>query len=136
MSIEEEYSDVLQNIKQAIIADYQDNPELIDSDVETAISYLVELYGAKAQGRISGYPKPEGNAAAVVKSVKQMCNWRLGKEKIKIEDESGQIFEIGLKELELERLEIPVIVDCLKKIQSSIKFWSEKHGKQGYLNYG
>jgi hypothetical protein len=27
------------------------------------------------------------------------------------------------------------IIDCLKRIQSSIKFWTQKGGRQGYLNF-
>ena len=84
MNVEEQYQDVLQNLEEAIIAYYRENPELIDLEVE---------------------------------------------------DESGEIQEVGLKELELEQLKPSEIVACLKKIQSSVKFWTKKHGRQGYLNF-
>ncbi len=135
MSIEEEYSDVLQNLEQAIIGYYNQNPTLIDSEVETAISYLVKFYSAEVQGKTSTYPKPKGISLEVADSVKEMCEWRLGRERLKVEDESGEITEVGLKELELEQLKPSQIVTCLKRIQSSVKFWTKKHGRQGYLNF-
>ena len=104
MSIEEEYSDVLQNLKQAIIAHYQDNPELIDSEVETAISWLIKFYAAETQGKTSTYLKPRGISLDVADSVKEMCEWRLGRGKLKVEDESGEITEVALEEIELEQL--------------------------------
>ncbi len=135
MSIEEEYSDVLQNLEEAIIAHYRDSPELIDAEVETAISYLVKFYSAEVQGKTSSYREPKKLAKEVAQSVKQMCEWRLGREKLEVEDESGQITQIAAAEMELELLKSEQIVACLKRIQSSIKFWSKKHGRQGYLNF-
>ena len=135
MSIEEEYLDVLQNLEEAIIGYYNQNPTLIDAEVETAISWLIKLYAAEVQGKTSTYPKPRGIALEVAHSVKEMCEWRLGREKLKVEDESGEITEVGLKEMELEQLQLSEIVVCLKKIQSSVKFWTKKHGRQGYLKF-
>ena len=135
MSIEEEYLDVLQNLEEAIIGYYNQNPELIDAEVETAISWLVKFYSAEVQGKTSTYPKPRGIAKDVADSVKEMCEWRLGREKLKVEDESGQITQVAAEEMELQKLEPSEILACLKKIQSSVKFWSKQHGRQGYLKF-
>ncbi len=67
--------------------------------------------------------------------VKEMCEWRLGREKLKVEDESGEITEVAAAEMELQKLEPSEIVACLKRIQSSVKFWTKKPGRQGYLNF-
>jgi hypothetical protein len=40
MRIEEEYSDVLQNIESAIVTVYESSPELVDRDVLSAIESL------------------------------------------------------------------------------------------------
>ncbi len=135
MTIEDQYSDVLQNLEEAIIAHYRDNPELIDAEVETAISYLVKFYSAEVQGKTSSYREPKKIAGEVAQSVKQMCEWRLGREKLEVEDESGEITEVAAEEMELEQLEPSEIVACLKRIQSSVKFWTKKHGRQGYLKF-
>ena len=135
MSVEEKYEDVLQNLESAIVGYYRENPELIDAEVETAISWLVKLYSAQAQGKTSSYREPRGVSAEVGKSVKQMCEWRLGREKLEVEEESGQGQGLEITELEISPLEPKEIVACLKRIQSSIKFWTKKHGRQGYLNF-
>ncbi len=121
MSIEDEYEDVLQNLEQAIIGYYNQNPTLIDSEVETAISWLIKVYSAEVQGKTSTYPKPKGISFDVADSVKEMCEWRLGRERLKVEDESGEITEVAAEEMELQKLEPSEILACLKKIQSSIK---------------
>ncbi len=135
MNVEDEYQDVLQNLEEAIIGYSRQNPELIDSEVETAISWLIKVYSAESQGKTTGYRQPKGISLEVADSVKQMCEWRLGRNKLEVEDESGQLQEVGLKELELEPLTPEQIVACLKKIQSSVKFWTKEHGRQGYLNF-
>ncbi len=135
MSIENEYEDVLQNLEQAIIGYYNYNPELIDAEVETAISWLIKLYAGEVEEKISTYPQPKGISLDVADSVKEMCEWRLGNGKLKVEDESGQITEVAAEEMELELLKPEQIVACLKRIQSSIKFWTKKPGRQGYLKF-
>ena len=40
MSDYDQYSDVLPNLEEAIIAHYRDSPELIDAEVETAIAIM------------------------------------------------------------------------------------------------
>ena len=136
MSIEDEYEDVLQNLEQAIIGYYNQNPTLIDSEVEIAISWLIKFYAAETQGKSSSYPKPRGIALEVIDSVKEMCEWRLGRERLKVEDESGEITEVAAAEMELQKLTPSEIVVCLKKIQSSVKFWTKKPDRQGYLKQG
>ena len=133
MSVEEEYQDVLQNLESAIIAYYRAHPDLIDAEVETAISWLVKLYNAEAQGKTSSYRVPRGVSGEVGGLVQQMCEWRLGRQKLSVEELEGQ--GLDLKELEIEKLEPREIAACLKRIQSSIKFWTKKAGRQGYLNF-
>ena len=135
MTIEDEYEDVLQNLEQAIIGYYNQNPTLIDSEVDTAISWLIKVYSAETQGKTSTYPKPRGISLDVADSVKEMCEWRLGRAKLKVEDESGEITEVAAAEMELQKLNPSEIVACLNSIQSSVKFWRGQHGRQGYLNF-
>lgn len=130
MKVEEEYEDVLQNLEGAIIMYYREKPELIDGEVERAIDWLIRIYGAEAQGKKSGQKAPRGTSGEVAEVVKQICDWRLGREEIEVEEEQGEV-KGGLK----ESLEPIVLVECLKRIKSSIKFWTKKGGRQGYLDY-
>ncbi len=133
MSVEEEYQDVLQNLESAIIAYYREHPDLIDAEVDTALSWLVKLYNAEAQGKTSSYRVPRGVSGEVGELVQQMCEWRLGRQKLEVEELEGK--GLGIKELEIEKLEPREIVACLKRIQSFLKFWTKKAGRQGYLNF-
>ena len=134
LNIEEEYEDIIQNLEESIVMCYLSHPDLIDAEVETAMDWLVKLYSAQAQGKTSSYQEPTGVSAEVANSVQQMCEWRLGREKLAVEDEAGQIIKLGIQDLELEKLELKQIVICLKRIQSSIKLWANKTETQGYFH--
>lgn len=126
MAIEDEYQDVLQNIEFGIIQVYRETPDLIDAEVLTAIDALVRLYGAEAQGKTIGTRPVRGIAKQVMESVQEMCEWRLGRSQLQ---NTGDFPEAPSPK------SLDEIVACLKRIQSSIKFWTQKGGRQGYLNF-
>jgi hypothetical protein len=125
MAVEDEYLDVLQNIEAAIIAVYTENSDLIDSEVATALDALIRIYGAEAQGKsISGRPV-RGMAKEVMDNIQPVCEFRLGRQ-----DFNGQPSDLTISPITPD-----IIVSCLKRLQSSIKFWTQKGGRQGYLNF-
>ena len=126
MAIEEEYEDVLQNIEFGIIQIYKENPDLIDAEVATALEALVRIYGAEAQGKSISTRPIRGVSKKVMESVQQMCEWRLGRATIANPK--------GIAKAP-PTVEVDTIVACLKRIQSSIKLWTQKGGRQGYLNF-
>ncbi len=130
MSIEEKYQDVLYDIETAIVMCYREHPDLIDAEVEAALDWLVRCYRAEAQGKTSAYRKPKGNSAQVAESVKVMCDRRLGREKLEATDEKGNPVELDIGSKTPSE-----IVTCLKRIKSSVKLWTKKGGRQGYLNF-
>ena len=127
MAIEEEYEDVLQNIESGIIQIYKENPDLIDAEVATALEALVRIYGAEAQGKSISSRPIRGVSKKVMESVQQMCEWRLGR--ATIGDPKSNLAKAT------PTVEVDTIVACLKRIQSSIKLWTQKGGRQGYLNF-
>ncbi|MEA5567513.1 hypothetical protein [Anabaena sp. UHCC 0399] len=128
MSVEDKHLDVLQNIEFVIMQVYQERPDLIDAEVMTAIESLIRVYSAEAQGR-SGASRPiRGISAQVTEQVKAICELRLGRTSI-----SGNAIQ-PLDE-QMTPKTVTEIVDCLKRIQSSIKLWTNKGGRQGYLNF-
>lgn len=127
MAIEEKYEDVLENIEFGIIQIYKENPDLIDAEVATAIEALVRIYGAEAQGKSISNRPIRGVSKKVMESVQQMCEWRLGRATI---DNPKDKFAKAPPTVEVD-----TIVACLKRIQSSIKLWTQKGGRQGYLNF-
>ena len=126
MTFEEDYQDVLQNLEATIIMFWQENPDLIDAEVETALDWLIRLYNAQIQGRSFSRPL-RGISRKVADSVKEMCEIRLGRSQLT--DEEGNVI------LEIGHMTVDEIVECLKRIKSSVKFWTKEHGRQGYLNF-
>jgi len=130
MSFEEEYEDVLHNLESAITICYREHPDLIDAEVDVGLELLVKYYSAEAQGKTIAYRKPKGSSGIVADAVKEMCDWRLGRENLAATNEEGNPVE-----LEIESKTPSEIVACLKRIKSSIKLWTRKGGRQGYLDF-
>lgn len=125
---EKKYEAALQSLESAIAQVYQSNPELVDLQVQTAIEYLVRIYNAEAQGRTASPPEPKGISGEVAGSVQVVCELHLGR--AELEDEAGQPIN-----LDIPLRSASEIVACLKRIDSSIKFWNKKSGRQGYLGF-
>jgi len=127
MNVEEEHQDVLQNIEFSIVQLYRADPDLIDAEVLTAIEALIRLYSAEAQGKSISTRPLRGLTKQVMDAVQLMCEWRLGRSTL-TDDEERSPEPPPPKNVD-------DIVACLKRIQSSIKLWSQKGGRQGYLKF-
>ena len=126
-NVEEDFQDVLQNLEVAIIDYYRSHPDLIDAEVLNAIQYLIRKYGAEEKGTtVSGRPL-RGTTKKMAEAVQEMCEFRLGRSPL--EAENGKPLEMP------EAIAVSDLLACLKRIESSIKFWSKERGRQGYLNY-
>jgi hypothetical protein len=123
MAVEDQHLDVLQNIEFAIMQVYESTPDLIDTEVFKAIEAVTRIYSAEAQGRSGSALSVKGISAEVAEQVREACETRLGRASAGNIDES------------MEPKTLTDIIDCLKRIQSSIKFWTQKGGRQGYLNF-
>jgi hypothetical protein len=84
---------------------------------------VTRIYSAEAQGKSGSALAIRGISAEVAEQVKETCEMRLGRATVIDIDKS------------IEPKTLTDIVDCLKRIQSSIKFWTQKGGRQGYLNF-
>ena len=121
MSVEEEHFDVLQNMEFEIVQVYRSTSDLIDAEVLNAIESLIHSYNLEIKGGFAASPKVKGLSATVATAVKDACEIRLGR--------GSNADEL------IEPKTIQNIVDCLKRIQSSIKLWTKKNGRKGYLEY-
>lgn len=133
MRVQEEHQDVLHSIEFAIIQVYRQVPELIDAEVQTAIEALIRIYGAEAQGKSIATRPLKGVTKQVMEGVQAMCEWRLGRAQPK-DPAIGIVQDID-EVNSLPPKTADNILACLKVIQLSIKFWTQKGGRQGYLNY-
>jgi hypothetical protein len=126
MALEEEHLDVLQNIEFAIVSVYKEHNDLRDSQVMRSLDALIALYRADARGHHhSGKHSLPEKEALIFERVKQMCEFRLGREALTIE-ELGPIAETKT---------VDEIVACLRKIRRSVDKWNKRGGKQGYLQF-
>ena len=128
MEFEEEYQDVLQNIEFAIVSTYHQHAELLDYDVETALSALIRAYQAEQSGRPVNPPALNELRQELFEAVKSMCEWRLGRTELMRDDEPA-----GLPSP--EPITINEIIACLKRIRKSVQKWSKRGGRQGYLTF-
>jgi hypothetical protein len=127
MSIEEEYTDVLQNIEAAIVNVYRQRRNLLDYDVEEALNTLILYYKAQQQRAATPHRLTE-RPEYIYQEVKQICEWRLGRELLTKRSSSGS-------GAEFKPLQVEEIMACLKRIKKSVQRWNKQGGRQGYLQF-
>jgi hypothetical protein len=100
---------------------------LVDFDVEQALSGLIREYKASQRGKTFDPSELAPLARDVYDSTREMCEWRLGQENPFAEEDVP--FE-NPKPLSLDEM-----VACLKRIRKSVRRWSKRGGRQGYLQF-
>lgn len=128
MSVEDQYSDVLQNIESAIVTVYEENPRLLDCDVTDALDALIRGYGLEEQGRVAQEPRLSAPSRRIYDLSRSMCEWRLGRQPLNDDDPTDS-------HLPADELSTAELVLCLKRIRKSVKLWNTQGGRQGYLNF-
>lgn len=128
MSFEEEDVEVIYNIESAIVQIYQDNPNLLDAYIETALDYLIRVYKSEAEGRQAPRKSIRGSSSKVADQLQALCELFLGR--AEAEDIEGNLLQLDITQKTASEMAI-----TLKRIKSSVKVWSQKQGRQGYLNY-
>jgi len=128
MRVEDQYTDVLQNIEFGIVTTYKDYPGMSDSDVTRMLEALVDRYAAEKIGRPLRHFSLSDVEQALLKNVRRMCEWRLGRGTLVDTPEK-------VKEIAPEPKTIDEIVLCLKRILKSVKTWNKEDGRQGYLKF-
>ncbi len=123
-SIEKTHTDVLQNIEFSIISVYRDDPSLLDMDALDAVRALIHHYRAEEQQHQPPGIRLAERAARVFARAKVMCEWRLGRGPL------GDVAEIPPRPVSLATL-----IECLRRIEKSIRRWNKESGKRGYLDF-
>ena len=124
MRIEEEHTDILQNMEFAINSVHKENPTMSDHSVTRAVDALIEHYRAVARNHVPKATRLDDPDSIIFHHVWMMCEYRLGRS------------VIGGEPLPDELVTTPdVILACLRRIKKSVEFWNEYGGRQGYLTY-
>ncbi|MCL4531561.1 MAG: hypothetical protein M1282_19415 [Chloroflexi bacterium] len=126
-AFEDQYLDVLQNIEMATLSVYREHRDLVDYDVDKVLNLLWMEYRNEKQGRTIPPSKLGDNAQMVYDRVREICEWRLGRQDIKTDKE--------LMRLKREPISVDEIMACLKRIRKSIDLWTKQGGRQGYLYF-
>jgi hypothetical protein len=122
--MENKNSDVLQNIEFVIQTVYKIHSELTDYDVSFALESLLDFYAAKERNREPRDFKLSENSLLVYENVKEICEFRLGNSSF---NEDNDFINNPISNNEL--------LNCLKKISNSVKKWTKRNGRQGYLEF-
>lgn len=123
-NIEDEYLDVLQNIEFSIVMVYREDPGLIDVDVLDAVDALVRHYGAEENGRRAPEYRLADKPLRVFSAGKDACEWRLGRKRLAEDDEDDG-----------PPITVSELVECLRRVQKSIRRWTRQGGRKGYLDF-
>jgi len=127
MRVEDQYTDVLQNIELGIVLTYKNNRDMSDSDVIRVLEALIDEYAAEKVGRPPRrFPLSEAEQT-LLENVRRMCEWRLGRSTLT--DSSGKA------KVDPEPITIDEIVLCLKRVLKSVKRWNKDGGRRGYLDF-
>ncbi len=128
LPVEEEYQDVMQNLEFAVMKVSRQNPTMTDYFITDAYEALITHYAAETNGRTPAKPRLTGLALDVFNSVKNVCEWRLGRSTYEAaEKQGGTILD--------DPLSTEILVKCLKRLHKSQKYWTQEGGRQGYQNY-
>jgi len=88
------------------------------------VNALVRHYSAEDVGRQVSPPHLAERPARVFAAVKEMCEWRLGRERL-----------AGSTDPPSYLIPIADLVECLRYIRNSVRFWSREAGRRGYLGF-
>ncbi len=126
----ERYQDVLQNLEFGVTRVAKENPDLLDAHVELAYEALISYYRAETRGREPRTPDLDAPIDQVFESVRAMADFRLGRNPLPVTEDGGEELERRLPPLTLDE-----IIQCLKRLRKSVRFWSKRGGRRGYLTY-
>jgi hypothetical protein len=127
----DQYEDVLQNIEFAIISVYRQRPEMTDFQVDKVLDGLIRIYQAELRGKSAPNLRFSDLESEVYERVKTVCDWRLKRTGPMAENEEGETEEVMVE----KALTVDEIIACLKRIRSSVKFWTKERGRKGYLDF-
>lgn len=128
MRVEEQYTDILQNIEFTVKMGFGNYPDLTDYAIQRVYEALIELYSAEVLNRPKKPHTLDEKQQILFTEVKKICDWHLGRNHAPFTSETIEIPS--------PRIITPSeIVTCLKRLLNSLQKWTRRHGRQGYLKF-
>ncbi len=118
----EKNMDVLQNIEFHIVEAYRENGAITDFDVSDALDALTRQFSAELAGRTASTIALDPRAELVYRNVREICEFRMG------------VVRVGVP-LIAAPISKEEVISALRTILKSIKRWSGRGGKRGYLDF-
>ena len=128
MRVEDEYTDVLQNIEFGIVSTYRRHPDMVDHDVMRTLDAVMDSYKAEKIGRAPREVSLSQTEQELFHAVRGMCEWRLGRQSLTAAGGEAAPPPAAPKTVD-------EILLCLKRIVKSVRTWNRDGGPQGYLNF-
>jgi hypothetical protein len=142
MKVEDKYIDVLQNIELGIVMAYRDYPDMSDYDVMRCLEALIDAYRGENIGREPKFSDFSEIETLLLKNMREMCEWRLGRRNPgEVPDEGdgpgnklvpvienlpeNGVVPVKEKDARMDPLSIDEIVVCLRRILKSVKKWNK-----------
>ena len=124
--IDENESSLL-TIESAVMGFYRDYPDLVDHNVDKVYEAIQRTYEKELQGKNPPKLRLRDLEVELHENILGVCKVLMGEETV--EDEEGNELTVGWATKE-------TIIDCMKRLRSSIKTWTGKaYGRRGYLDY-
>jgi hypothetical protein len=79
MKVEEEYTDILQNIEFAIVDQYRKDRTVLDQDARDAVQALVRRYEAELESQGPPNAPLSSRAKKIYGAAEAVCEWILGR---------------------------------------------------------
>jgi hypothetical protein len=114
MNIKEKFENELMAIESSIVDVFRSEPNLLDSQVNRAISSMVIIFKSKIKGRIIEKPKFDGLDLLVFDALDAAVNALLNTNSNLTDDD---------------------FLQCFKIVAKSIPRWTKQLGRQGYLKF-
>jgi len=119
MRIEEQFSDVLQNMEFAIVRVYRSHRDMSGHSVRIVLEAILEDYAAERVPREPRDMHLTDLERMLKEEVKKMCEWRLGRAVVDGAVEAP------------EPISTDDMVRCVKRLIKSVDTWNKQGGRRG-----
>jgi hypothetical protein len=127
MKWQEDNLDVLQNLEFVVVEVWRAHPEMTDYAALRAYEAARQYYRAEMRGQPPKSPALTGLDATAFAALKQMCEFRLGRD-------AGPP-PVGNEDVTVPPLTVEKLVACLQELAKSVERHTRSGGRQGYLQF-
>jgi len=120
---EKKYIDVLFYIETGLLSSVKEDPLLCDHDILRVTECAISHYKSVQRGQEIASNKLTGVHREIFGRLLFMCEWRLGR------------LSSPPQEIPCDPITIEELLQCFKRVEKSIKFWTKQGGRKGYVNF-